>query len=282
VIVPTLGSVPLDNLTTRHVDEWLRLWSDRSPATVKRYHAVLRAALNLAVKWELLSDNPANRASLPKLEEDELKVPTRAEVGSLIDAMPNEVLKVAVRLAVLSGARRGELCALRWPDITGDALTIARSAYRSNGETFEKRPKSGRARTIVLGPELRDTLTVWKLWCIERAKGFGVELSPDAFVLSTWPDGSQPLNPDTLTSHVSRAAKDLGIGHVHLHSLRHGAATAMLSAGVGIRDVAAALGHADGGKLALSRYGHGTDEGKMAASAAMALALPKERNQDER
>jgi integrase len=59
----------------------------------------------------------------------------------IIDAMPGEEWKMALRLAVVTGMRRGELCALRWNDIDPDAIHVRRSFYRHAGETVEKSTK---------------------------------------------------------------------------------------------------------------------------------------------
>ena len=64
-ILPAIGSVRLDRLTTRHLDElYLSLLArGLSPASVRRHHAILCAALRRAVKWDWLASNTAERAS---------------------------------------------------------------------------------------------------------------------------------------------------------------------------------------------------------------------------
>jgi integrase len=67
------------------------------------------------------------------------------------------------------------------------------------------------------------------------------------------------VNPDTLSAVVHNLCRDLGMPHVHLHSLRHYAATELIGAGVNPRDAAEILGHADPA-LTLRVYTHGTTE----------------------
>ena len=55
-------------------------------------------------------------------------------------------------LAVLTGARRGELCALRWSDVDGNSIRFRRSLYRAGIERGEKSTKSGRERRVNLAP----------------------------------------------------------------------------------------------------------------------------------
>ncbi len=126
----------------------------------------------------------------------------------------------------------------------------------------------------MLDPRVSELMAAWKLACQDRATEAGSVLADDAFILSQWPDSPRPVNPDTFSAHVRRATKELGMDHLHFHSLRHYAATEMLAQGIGVRDVAEALGHADGGRLALQVCSHPTSERQKAAAAAMARALP--------
>lgn len=277
VINPAIGDVRLGELTTRHIDEMYRRISSLRPATRRRYHAVLSAALNQAVVWEYLSVNPAKRATVPKVRPPSFDLPTRDEAQVLVLAMRDEVYRMALRLASMTGMRRGELCALRWSDARNGVIRIRRSAYRHNGQTLEKDTKSGMERPVAIIPELEEHLVAWETWCRERAAGAGSELVADPYVLSSFPDCSRPINPDTLSARVRQVAVETGLEHIHLHSLRHLAATEMLAAGIDPRNVAAALGHADGGRLVLQVYTHPTDEIQRAAAAAMAQTLrPKE------
>jgi integrase len=83
-----------------------------------------------------------------------------------------------------------------------------------------------------------------------EAVKIGMAVMTDGFVLSAWPDCSRPDDPDTISAHVVRAARVLEMGQADPHGIRHLTATEMLSAGVGVPDMAEALAHADGGRLA--------------------------------
>ena len=272
-INPTLGQVKITELTPRQIDHWLAGTTDLKPATRRKYFAVLTASLTQAVKWGWLDINPATRATAPALEHVELQVPTKDEVVALIDAMGSPVWSMALRLAVLTGCRRGEVCGLMWSDLEGGQIHVARSIFRAKRQTYIKSTKSGRSRRIHIDEATGALFKDWADWCQHRAAACGVEVQRDGYVLSILPDLSEPLNPDTLTSNVTKAAASIGKPHLHMHSLRHFAATEMLAAGVDVRQVADTLGHADGGTLALQVYTHPTSERQKAAAAAMAAAL---------
>ena len=94
----------------------------------------------------------------------------------------------------------------------------------------------------------------------------------DAFVVSPLPDGSRPVNPETFSSVVHKLCTELDMPHVHLHSLRHFAATEMLAAGIDPRNAAEILGHANP-TLTLSLYGHATLDRQRSAAEVLARTL---------
>jgi integrase len=289
VLVPKLGDVALRDLTPRHLDELYRKLSvgegrerGLSPGSVRRYHAVLSAALSQAVRWGWLESNPAARAEPPPLGQAVLTVPTAAEVKALLSAARERAPKwgMLLALAVGTGARRGELCALRWTDIADGTIRIRRSIYRAGADRGEKSTKGGRERLITIGPVVDGLLEDWRAECEAAAAAVAVKLVPDAFVVSSMPDGSVPINPDTLSAVVTRLCatptednpKGLGMPHVHLHSLRHFAATELIGAGVNPRDAAEILGHADPA-LTLRVYSHATTARQKQAAAALGEAV---------
>lgn len=284
VFVPAFGTVAVKDLDARHLDELYRRLlvgeghRPLAPASVHRYHAVLSAALSQAVKWGWIDRNPAERASLPELGRQALVVPTTDEVRRLILAARavNDRWGVILALAVGTGARRGELCGLRWTDVAGEAIRIRRSIYRTASESGEKVTKGGRERWVTVGPVVATLLSDWRQRCDDIARDAGVTLVPDAFVVSSRPDGSVPVNPGSLSSFVCRLCISLGMPHVHLHSLRHYAATELIGSGINPRDAAELLGHADPA-LTMRVYAHATaDRQRQAADVLGRVLMPAE------
>jgi integrase len=281
VIYPEFGDVPIADLTPRHLDEWYRKLAtgegrDRplKAASIRRHHAVLSSALSQAVRWGWIDRNPAERAQPPPLGHVELQVPTVEEVQALLSAgaRRNERWGMLLSLAVLTGARRGELCALRWTDIEGERIGIRRSLYRAGTDRGEKNTEGGRERWVVVAPAGRALLEAWRARCADAAAAIEVTLVPDAFVVSPLPDGSRPVNPETFSSVVHKLCTELDMPHVHLHSLRHFAATEMLAAGIDPRNAAEILGHANP-TLTLSLYGHATLGRQRSAAVVLARTL---------
>ena len=295
VIFPELGDVPVGDLTPRHLDELYRKLATGerraipgrnkgakprrlgalAPASIRRHHAVLSASLGQAVRWGWLDRNPAERAQPPELGQRTLEVPSPDQVRALLAAAgaADERWGMLLALAVLTGARRGELCALRWSDWDGESIRIGRSLFRAGDQRGEKKTKSGRERWVAIAPPGVAHLKQWRATSIARAEDAGVRLVDDAFLVSAFPDGTRPLNPDSLSSAVHRLAVKLGMPQVHMHSLRHFAATELIAAGVNPRDTAEILGHADGGMLALSTYAHGSADRQRRAAEVLSQVM---------
>jgi integrase len=259
-IKPALGSVRLDKLTARQLDDFYHdlLARGLSPSSVRRFHSVLHAALDRAVKWGVIPINPSDRATPPGLTRTTVSAPEVTAVQRLIAAAEGSspILAVAIVLAAVTGARRGELCALRWSDVNWERriLTTARSLTAIDGLASEGPAKTHQRRDIALDDALLALLAKRRADQEAYAAMVGTALGSDPFILSPVATGSSPFMPDTLTDYFKRTAKQLGIA-THFHELRHFAATAAIGAGADVRTVAGRLGHADA-SVTLRVYAH--------------------------
>ena len=259
-IKPALGPVPLDKLAPRQLDTFYRHMLARglSPSSVRRFHSVLHAALDRAVKWGLIGTNPADRATPPALAHTTASAPAVSDVQRLLLATEQDspIVAAAIALAAVTGARRGELCLLRWSDVNWQrrVLTIARSLTVIDGVATEGPTKTHQWRTVALDDALLAMLTRRRTAQEAYAEKVGVALVADPYVLSPAGDGSAPYIPDTLTDYYKRAAKKLGVA-THFHGLRHFSATTAIAGGADVRTVAGRLGHADP-SVTLRVYAH--------------------------
>jgi integrase len=248
-ILPVIGSLRLDRLSARHLDDLYRSMLARglSPSSVRRHHAILSAALRRAVKWDWLASNPAVRASPPGAARRAPTAPSTEAVQRLVAAAQDEnpVLVAAVVLAAITGARRGELCALRWSDVDWKrgTLTVARSLTVIRRIAAEGPTKTHQRRDIAIDDTLGAFIAERQAEQQAFAEVVGVELVTDPYLLSRSANGALPCLPDGLTQAYSRLAAKTGAGG-HFHDLRHYAATASIASGADVRTVAARLGHA--------------------------------------
>jgi integrase len=186
-IKPQIGSLPADTLTARHLDhlyaELLR--RGLSPASVRRHHSIVHAALDRAVKWGTVPTNPADRATPPGLTRSATAAPGPEDVRRLIAAANgrDSVLATAIALGAVTGAKRGELCALRWSDIDWERrqLRIARSLTVVRRVASVGPTKTHARRDIAIDDMLSASLAHRQTEQRNKARSVGVELMTRSF-----------------------------------------------------------------------------------------------------
>jgi integrase len=213
---------------------------------IERAHEVLAGAYSRAIRLRIVDASPLRGVWRPPRPETDITVPTTEQVRAIASAARNDVEDVFLRLAPTTGARAGELVALRWDAVDLDAATLAivRSlAYTPRAGVHERPTKTGRKgqRVISLDADTVTRLRSWRKAQAERAIAAG-QPSP-RWVLS-YDAGETPWRPDCVTRVFGRARRTARIEGVRLHDLRHYMATQMLVAGVALAIVSQRLGHA--------------------------------------
>lgn len=275
-INPALGDVQLRRLTARDLDDLYGSLKARklSPASIRQVHAILRTSLNQAVKWGYVGINVATRATPPPAKAREIHAPTMTEVQALLRYAEKDDPELAtlIALAAVTGARRGELCGLRWGDIDWKrkTVTIERSvAIMGRGNLITKDTKTHATRKVALDPLAVTLLKRHQRRVAMLAADTDAEIGPGSPLISY--DLTHPIAPDTATHYVRAAARAVGVD-THLHALRHFAATELINAGTNVRTVAGVLGHADPG-LTLRVYSHQLEERDRDAAKVLGRAL---------
>jgi len=276
---PVLGHVRLDRLEADAIDAAYRGWlaEGLSPTTVHHYHSILSAACRQAVKWGWIDRAPTDRATPPAPTPREMVVPTPAQLSTLV-AMAEErdpVLAAAVALAALTGARRGELVALRWSDIDLEAgagtIRIAKSLTVTSGVGHIGPTKTHQVRVLALDEIGSAVLARHRAYMVDLSERAESPLVEDPYVLSYNANGATPVNPDTLTHRFAAVAAKFGVPY-RFHDLRHWSVTTLIAAGVDVRTVATRHGHAQA-TMTLNRYAHALPERDRAAAGILGRAV---------
>jgi integrase len=163
-----------------------------------------------------------------------------------------------LHLAATTGARRGELCALKWKHVDTDssALLIERAIIETpGGGWFEKDTKTHASRRIALDGETLRVLAEQRAYADELARVAGLTLAGESYVFSLEPDGQRLLLPTYVTRRFELVRANLGLTQIRLHDFRHFAATRLISSGVSVRTVAGRLGHSNA-SMTLQVYSH--------------------------
>lgn len=241
VVVPFFKNTRLDQIDPPLIREFIAHLAAQglAPGTVRRYVAVLRACLATAYEDGLIRSNPSVRVVVPGERKRKPKRLTPTQTRDLLAAMPEEHADLAYFLAA-TGCRISEALATRWCDLSVD------DAGRPVISIPKSKTPSGE-RVIPLTPETMRRLT--RRRAAARFAGGEHPIFPSA-------DGSQ-MDPHNYRSRVFRpAAKKAGVPWATPHVLRHGVASLMAERGYSPSQIAAHLGHADGGVLALRTYIH--------------------------
>jgi len=233
-LIPHLGRVRLDRLSPEHLRHMYAQMrqAELSEATLRQTHAILRRALEVAVRERKAPRNVAALIDPPKTTT------TRRAPLSVSDA--RKVLRGAdLRwyVALYLGLRQGEALALRWEDVDLPAgyLTISRSLVRKPGEglVFDT-PKSQASRRLVpLPPVVLSRLTV--AWAEHVEAGGG----SDALIFQR---NGKPIDHREDWQNWTNLLAAAGVAHVALHAARNTTASLLEAAGVPDRVVAQILG----------------------------------------
>ena len=159
-------------------------------------------------------------------------------------------------LALLSGARRGELLALRWCDLDVDkgSMRIERSLEqtRAGGLRFKEPKTPDSVRVISLPAGAVEALKAHRVRQLEQRMMLGQGGRPE--LVFTTLDGD-PITPDVLSKAWSRQTAAKGMPQVHFHALRHTHASMLISEGIDIVQISKRLGHASP-TITLNTYSH--------------------------
>jgi integrase len=287
-IVPRIGEKKVDRLRPADLDQfYASLRKHLSPASVLKVHSILRAAHAQAVRWQMITENPATHASPPRPVRPPVQAPTPEDVARLLAAAQAEDPEFALylRLAAVTGARRGELCALRWDDLDleGGQVVVARSLAVGNDGVVVKKTKTDRVRRLALDDATVGALREHRRLVQKRAQACDVGPSPKAYVFARDPEGQEPWRPDSgATGRFMRLRDQLGLEGIRLHDLRHYVATHLLEAGVPVRAVSERLGHANAATT-LGIYAHAVPATDQRSAELLGdLLAPKEASPSKR
>lgn len=216
--------------------------------TQLHYHRFLSSALETAVQWQYIAANPCDRVKAPRAEHKEALSMDQDDVIAYMKALETEpiLFRAILTLALCMGPRRGELCALEWPDCDLDAglLRITRNAVYVPGQgIIDDTPKTRSSiRTLRMPALCVEVMREYKAWQDAQRIGCGDAWRGSTRVFTTGDGGD--LHPDTLSKWAHGFVRRHDLPPVTLHGLRHTNASLMIAAGTDVRTVAGRLGHA--------------------------------------
>ncbi|MBI6630363.1 tyrosine-type recombinase/integrase [Pontibaca salina] len=234
-ILPDLGRVAVRELTSRQSDRLHAKISEATPTRANRVLEVLRRALNLSIRWGWIEKNPAD-GFRRNAEHSREKYLTKDEYDLVFDAlerMPNQKAANAVRLLILTGARRGEILGLEWQDLDLELGIWNRPAHKSKDRKRKRVPLSNEA--LILLQAMHETAE-------------GSYLFPTS-TGSHLPDINRPWR---------WLRNEIGMPDLRVHDLRHSFASTLVSSGETLETIGKLLGHSQ--HQTTMRYAHLMDD----------------------
>jgi integrase len=222
--------------------------------TLRKILVTLGQILSYSVRHRYIDSNPLKEAERPKdtrEEEKEMKILTPEEIRAFLDNVKDPKYKTLFLLAILSGAREGELLGLKWSDVDFEKKQVYIQRTFNKGRWFPTKTKSSK-RKIDLSPAVVLELKKWKLACpIHKpespAKPDGEEKKADLDLM--FPnEAGQPMNYSNMVQRYFEPAL-IGAGiierdketkkivgtRVKFHSLRQTYASLMIEQGENIK-----------------------------------------------
>ncbi len=256
-----------------------------SPASVRKVHVVVGKALSDAERKGIKSRNVARLATPPSVSSaraPEMKCWSPDELRTFLTSIDSHRLRPIVRLAVMSGLRRGELCGLRWSDVdlAQGTVTVRQAITVVDGKPVLGDVKTKRSRRVVdIDTATVAELRAWRKEQLLERMLVGSAWTETGLVFTTPLGGG--VHPDSLSQgfdrlvvprrRMSDAERQRLPIRIRFHDLRHTHASQLLAAGVNVKVVSERLGHASVA-FTLDTYAH-LMPGQQAQAAAAAAAL---------
>ena len=247
-----------------------------SPRVIHYTHAVLSSALKQAVRWGMLSRNPAQLVQLPKQTRTEMRALSPGEATQFLEALEGRRLATLFAFALATGMRPKEYFGLQWRDVDSQqgTATVRRVVIRrKGGGWYFEEPKTPQSRrTMPLPSSMIRALTEHRRRQAEERLKAGPEWQNHDLVFTT--ELGAPLSIENLTHyHFKPALKRAGLpSSVRLYDLRHTCATLLLAAGENPKVVSERLGHASV-TLTLDTYSHVLPDMQKAAAEKLERML---------
>lgn len=273
-ILPIIGKIKLNKITPLILDNlYLKLkigekGQELGYHSMYSFYKLINVMFNQAIKWELLDKNPNLKANKPKREKKERNYYDLEQAQKLITCLEKENIKyrALITLALDSGARRSEICALRWTDIDfkTNTIKITKSLKVVKDVVDEATTKTDSSkREIIISNTTMEILKEYKKWqdSIIAKKGKSWNNENRVF---TSKDGNY-IYPTTCDHTIKKIVKKYNLAPISFHELRHTSASILIYKGINPKAVSERLGHAST-DITMEIYSHVFDVTKKASA----------------
>ncbi|CCF85810.1 tyrosine-type recombinase/integrase [Nitrolancea hollandica] len=245
-LIPGLGRIPLSKLGPQDVQHYMnrKRGAGLSARTVQYHRAVLRRALNQALRWGLIPRNVATLVDPPKSTRPALRFLSTDEARVFLGSVRGHRLEALYTVALALGLRQGEALGLAWEDVDLEAglLTIRYALQRVDGKLTRVAPKTEKSRRVIAMPAVAlAALRQHRTRQLEERLVAGSRWQEAGFVFTT--SIGTPLDARNLTRHFHQLREAAGLPWLRFHDLRHAYGSLLAAQGVHPRVAMELMGH---------------------------------------
>lgn len=251
-IIPSLGEIPLQKIKPQQIQNYYndKLNDEESPLsenTVRKHHALLKTAFQVAVQQDMLISNPLDKVIKPKYIRPEINVYNAEEMKKLFKATEGTRLEVVIWILGMTGIRRSELCGLKWNniDFNNKIISIKNTRINVGTKIIEKnRTKNiSSTRKISISDELIDVLNKERQSQSENKELLGKHYIDNDYVIVM--ENGKPYRPNYLSELFTKFINNNNLPPITLHGLRHSLASVANNAGINLYEISKILGHSN-------------------------------------
>ena len=247
IILQNIKPKDIQNFYQYLIDEGL------SGNTVKHYHAIIRKALQYAVKTDILLSNPADKVELPKIQPYNAKHYSQTETQTLLNLVMDTKLEAPVILGSFYGLRRSEVVGLKWSaiDFTGKHIFINHTVTQLTQNHSKKLVSKDKTKTksskraLPLLPLVESYLLSLKEKQKQNRIICGNSYNEKYLDYICVNEAGNLLNPDYISHAFTKLLKKNKLRLIRFHDLRHSCASQLLSKGSSIKEIQMWLGHSN-------------------------------------
>ncbi|MEM5008357.1 site-specific integrase [Priestia megaterium] len=270
-ILPRFGKLKINEITRPYCQQMINEIS-QNITSVNDIKIQANQVFKYALKMDIIQKNPLEHVSIPKQQKDlinednyenERNYWKKNEVKQFLVVTKEELSlrdHVLFHLLIYTGARKGELLALKWDDINFETgfIRLTKTLFHDNGEFIFQTSKTKESRRLIsLDTKTLSLLKKWRIEQIQANLANSNNRFKDEIVFTR--DNGSPMRLAYLNDKLSSLIKKHKLHRITIHGLRHTHASLLFEAGASIKEVQERLGHSDI-QMTMNIYTHVTDD----------------------
>jgi integrase len=258
-----IGHIKLQKLTGEHLQKmYAALREQQKQATIHMLHSILKVAFKDAIRWKRIARNPCDDVDAPTIQHEERPFLNTDQCKMLLKAAQDTDIECFLCMALTTGMRRGEMLGLRWSDIDMEQkfLSVQRTA------SYFKSASAGKYMVTETSPKTKASkrsirLTDFLISALKRHKKRQLEMR--LLIGQEWINKDlvfcnhmgEHFSVKTIAFRYKKLLQENNLPQLHLHDLRHSAATLLASMGISAKVIQEILGHSSI-VITQNLYGH--------------------------